>query len=105
MARDARAVLRKIGWWHNEKLHLLGMSMGGMIAQELYILNPKKFISLALICTTSGGNFFTNIPPFGGLWGVVKQTTATSQESLREAIAKTVFSPEFYETHRVFYRV
>ena len=52
MASDALAVLDAAGV---AKAHVFGISMGGMIAQELALRNPKRVRSLILGCTASGG--------------------------------------------------
>jgi pimeloyl-ACP methyl ester carboxylesterase len=52
MASDAAAVLDAAGI---ESAHLLGASMGGMIAQEFALQFPKRVRSLILGCTTPGG--------------------------------------------------
>ncbi|CAJ1353351.1 unnamed protein product [Effrenium voratum] len=50
MAADSLAVMDHLGW---EKVHIVGISMGGMIAQELAILAPERTASLALLATYS----------------------------------------------------
>lgn len=52
MARDAAAVMSAAGV---EKAHVIGASMGGMIAQELALLYPDRVRSLLLGCTSHGG--------------------------------------------------
>jgi 3-oxoadipate enol-lactonase len=52
MSSDAAAVLDAAGI---ESAHVLGMSMGGMIAQEFVLQYPKRVRSLILGCTASGG--------------------------------------------------
>ncbi len=52
MARDAAAVMTAAGV---ERAHVLGISMGGMIAQEFTLLFPERVRSLLLCCTNCGG--------------------------------------------------
>ena len=52
MASDAKAVLDAAGV---ESAHILGMSMGGMIAQEFALQFPEMTRSLMLTVTTCGG--------------------------------------------------
>ncbi len=54
MAFDAMAVLDSAGI---QAAHVVGASMGGMIAQEIAIRFPERVLSLILGCTTSGGLF------------------------------------------------
>lgn len=64
MARDAIEVLEHVGWLPADvltspsiaparTLHVIGISMGGMIAQELACLVPRHLSSLNLICTAA----------------------------------------------------
>jgi pimeloyl-ACP methyl ester carboxylesterase len=52
MADDARQVLDEAGV---ERAHVLGASLGGMIAQELAAGAPERVEKLILCCTTPGG--------------------------------------------------
>ena len=64
MAQDAAAVLDAAGV---PAAHVIGASMGGMIAQELALRHPHRVLRLILGCTSYGGLLarwpkFSNIP-------------------------------------------
>ena len=52
LAEDARSVLDAAGL---ERAHVVGASLGGMIAQELALAHGEKIDRLVLACTTPGG--------------------------------------------------
>ena len=52
MAADAVAIADSFGW---ESFHLVGISMGGMISQELVLNHPDRVKTLTLMATTPGG--------------------------------------------------
>jgi len=51
-ASDALALMDAVGW---ERARVLGVSFGGMVAQELAVTAPGRVERLALLCTSSGG--------------------------------------------------
>ena len=51
MARDALAVLDACGV---ERAHVMGLSMGGMIAQTLAIEHPDRLLSMTSVMSTTG---------------------------------------------------
>jgi len=53
MARDALAVMDDAG---ATRAHVLGASLGGMVAQELALTCPDRVDKLVLMCTTAGGS-------------------------------------------------
>ena len=81
MAEDVIALVDYLGWTEKRSLHVVGISLGGMIAQgvsrtllllfptinklriELAYRIPERIVSLALASTTAGGLPLCNIPP------------------------------------------
>lgn len=46
-----------------ESFSLIGISMGGFVAQEIMSLAPSGLKSVALLCTTGGGDFYQSFSP------------------------------------------
>ena len=53
MAEDVAGLMDGLGI---ERAHVLGISLGGMVAQELAIATPERVGALVLGCTTPGGS-------------------------------------------------
>ncbi|KAG1774286.1 Alpha/Beta hydrolase protein [Suillus placidus] len=66
MAEDVIVLLDYLKWTEDRSVHVVGISMGGMIAQELADRIPDRITSLSLIVTTAGSQFWLNVPPWKG---------------------------------------
>lgn len=58
-ATDAAGLLDHVGW---DACAVIGVSFGGMVAQELAIRHPKRVARLVLACTSSGGEGGASYP-------------------------------------------
>jgi pimeloyl-ACP methyl ester carboxylesterase len=82
MARDLLEVLDHVGWTAPRSVHVCGISMGGMIAQELACLAPERVASLGLICTAA---FIENTTGF--VENMVNRITMLLPKSLDRSVA------------------
>ncbi|TLD21525.1 hypothetical protein PspLS_09103 [Pyricularia sp. CBS 133598] len=53
MALDVLEVATHVGWTDRQSLHVIGISLGGMIAQEVACASPERIASLALLSTAA----------------------------------------------------
>jgi len=79
MADDALGLMDAL---HIEQFHVLGASMGGMIAQHLAAMEPRRVESLTLIMTSSGAE---GLPaPNAALVQLLSRRNAPSREAALE---------------------
>jgi pimeloyl-ACP methyl ester carboxylesterase len=88
MAADAAAVLDAAGV---ERAHILGASMGGMIAQEFALNYPKRVLSLVLGCTACGGP--NSVPAAEKVLQVLMARGSMSAEEGAEAMVPFIYDP------------
>ena len=89
MADDVALVLRASGV---ERADVFGISLGGMIAQELALRHPHRVDRLVLACTTPGGRPARPTPRLAALM-LARAAVKPIEESLR-ATAPLVLSDE-----------
>ena len=58
-AADAAGLLDHVGW---TSCRVVGVSFGGMVAQELAVTHPERVERLALLCTSPGGSTGASYP-------------------------------------------
>ena len=116
MADDAAWLLRALGI---KSAHVLGVSMGGFIAQEMAINYPDMVKSLALVSTSFSGRDVMRggssslFSAFAGFWGFIpampdfsgKGNTPiansfglTQEKKIRYGLS-LAFSPEYFNSH------
>jgi len=93
MARDAVELVKHLGW-EKRKIHIVGNSLGGMIAQELAWMIPNNIATFTLINTHAGG-WKAYIPPVKAMLSLSRQLWANRKEDQCRILMETVFSKEF----------
>lgn len=90
-AADAAALADYLGW---RSYRVVGISFGGMVAQELAVTFPERIERLALVCTSPGGAGGSSYP---------LHTLADLPASERAAIGVRIldqrFTPEWLAEH------
>lgn len=90
-AADAAALLDHLGL---DRCRVVGVSFGGMVAQELAVTWPDRIERLALLCTSPGGAGGSSYP----LHELAARTTA-ERIALSPRLLDTRFTDEWLATH------
>ncbi|KAF9530989.1 Alpha/Beta hydrolase protein [Crepidotus variabilis] len=97
MAEDAICLLDYLGWTGDREIHVVGISLGGMIAQELAFRIPHRICSLVLAVTTpgsrAGGFSLSHTTPWKGVSSLLKLTFTTDPRK-KALIALGMLFPE-----------
>lgn len=94
MARDTLAVMDAAGW---DSAHLVGHSLGGLIALEIALTARSRVKSLALLCTFSRGRDATRMTPAMAWLGL--RTYLGTRAMRRRAFLEMVMPPGFQKDH------
>lgn len=89
LAQDARVLLDAVGW---ERAHVVGHSLGGLVALELARQERARVRSLALLCT-----FATGAVPLRPSWSVLwpgLRSKIGSLRARRQAFLELVLTPD-----------
>lgn len=93
-AEDAAALL---GTLEIPRVHVVGASMGGMIAQQLALDHPDCVDRLVLCCTTPGGPHMT--PPDLETLEAIANTDGLSPTEATRKNRRFAFTPSFLAAH------
>jgi len=101
LADDAAGLLSSLGM---DKAHVLGVSMGGMIAQELVLSYPQRVERLVLGCTTCTGGSQPRreggaVPAAPEVIALLTPQEGLSREEQIRRVWPAISTPEFIESH------
>ena len=90
-AKDGAALLDHVGW---DTCSIVGISFGGMVAQEFAVSYPQRVEKLVLLCTSPGGEGGSSYPlhELGSLPADERAARITTLTDNR-------FTPEWLATH------
>ena len=90
MAEDTRDLLDAVGW---HSAHVVGNSMGGIIAQQLALAAPERVRSLSLLCTFSKGSEGASPTPWA-IWMALR-TRLGPRAWRRRAFLEMLFPTDY----------
>lgn len=93
MAEDTLAAFREQGL---EQVHLMGVSMGGMVAQTIAAKDPDRVLSL-ILCSTAMNTAHCD-PGVFARWDVLAE--AENTPALMEAFGESVYTPAFFQRYK-----
>ena len=95
LARDIHGLLDELAI---SRIHLLGYSMGGAIAQEFVRQFPERVQSLMLCATMCGGTRATYAKP--SVTRVMREIDGLSPDQIARRIWKVTYAPDYLQRHQ-----
>jgi len=90
-AQDGAALLDHVGW---ETCAVVGISFGGMVAQEFAVSYPQRVEKLVLLCTSAGGDAGASYPLHE-----LAALSAEERTTKMATLSDTRFTPEWLASH------
>ncbi|KAH8719158.1 Alpha/Beta hydrolase protein [Phaeosphaeriaceae sp. PMI808] len=101
MAKDVIELVDHLGWTGRRELHVIGISMGGMIAQEMAALIPERICTLSLVSTAAG--LFRTTGFVENLWNRVNLFVPKAMDEQIENVKKNLYTTTWLnspDTHK-----
>ncbi|KAF8337504.1 alpha/beta-hydrolase [Cantharellus anzutake] len=98
MAEDVITLLDYVGWKGRRQLHVIGISMGGMIAMELATRIPDRIATLGLISTKSGPRGLGSFPSYKGLSNLLRSLGTRDPKKKIPYAIEMLYPPEYLES-------
>jgi len=90
MAGDGLRIMDDLSW---DRAHVVGVSMGGMIAQEIALSAPDRCRTLTLIAT-HGGAPLGSLPTLAGMWLFMRGLFGGKETRLR-SVPRLLYPDEY----------
>lgn len=93
-ALDTLELADHLGW---DQFHAVGLSLGGMILQEVVLLAPSRILSLVFGVCHEGVYLFG--AKVSGILRAIEHGMVAGHKAKVKTVLRMLFSPEYYESH------
>lgn len=88
MAEDAVALIDAEGW---DRVHVVGHSLGGLVAQQVALSHPQRVRTLSLLCTFANGRAVAPLS-LRMIWGALRSLVGT-RRMRRHGFLQLIYPP------------